>query len=137
MRVSGEFWSEVEDQPLSQLVKELQQKLETPAGKRLILWSELLPRLGAQTSGISLDEIQTIRQLQVDKMVLRQELELLQREGLVAEAKGRYYLIRLRKDCRESEGELRTRLLIRKLLVTHLPAMMAGGRGRRMIDHDE
>lgn len=137
MRVQGAYHADGDAPRLAHLVSDLQQGLETPAGWRLMLWSELLSKLGSQSSGMSLAEIHAVLNTQVDTVMLRHELKQLQFEGLVAETKGRYYLIRLRKDCGESERELRTLLLIRKFLVTHLPAMKAGGRGRRMIDHDE
>lgn len=122
---------------LARLVRMLRELMEEPAAQRLVLWSRIIEVLEINRGGISAEFIGHKLQMSSSLNRLQEELLLLKEEGLIGITATGIRLIRALKTHDESEYELRTLLMIRKLLMVHLPTYRAEHCHARFFDHSE
>ncbi|MFM7200356.1 MAG: helix-turn-helix domain-containing protein [Myxococcota bacterium] len=115
---------------LPELLEPLEETVMALTEGWLDIWEILLHALEGSPSGLSREELLSLPGLPSHQEV-EHELERLKNDGLIAESKGRYYLIRAsKKDPRFAEFAFV--IAMRELLQYHLPALRRGEQKARL-----
>lgn len=117
---------------ISELVKRLNQLLETPDGTSLYAWQELVRHIQELPNGATVEQLAVKMYASYPREDLEKDLQVLVAEGILAEAKGTYRLIRAYASQEQTAYELRVLNMVRILLQEHLPSIKASPRGKWM-----
>ncbi|MFM7200767.1 MAG: helix-turn-helix domain-containing protein [Myxococcota bacterium] len=121
---------------ISELVKRLNQLLETPDGTSLYAWQELVRHIQELPNGATVEQLASKMYASYARQDLEKDLQVLVTEGILAEAKGTYRLIRAYVSQEHTAYELRVLNMVRILLKEHLPSIKVSPRGKSMVQAD-
>lgn len=121
---------------ISELVKRINQLLETPDGTNLYAWQELVRHIQELPNGATVEQLAAKMYRSYPREDLEKDLQVLVSEGILGEAKGTYRLIRAYASQEHTAYELRVLNMVRILLQEHLPSIKASPRGKSMIQAD-
>lgn len=118
---------------ISELVKRINQLLETPDGTNIYAWQELVRHIQELPSGATVDQLAAKMYSSYPRENLERDLQVLVAEGILGEAKGTYRLIRAYASQEHTAYELRVLNMVRILLQEHLPSIKISPRGKSIV----